>query len=160
MKTSKNRITLLILSVFFIGILITSCSTEKDTSEETAGSILGRWALDKESFTSNGVSSPEEDYENSSPGCALNDYLEFKDNGVGETGNYDPSCALRLSIGTWTRTGNIITSIHPTNPSKNLTLEIMSLSPTVMKVRIDLTGTTGVQPGVILFFNLTLVKVN
>lgn len=157
MKIFKNRITLLLLSVFFIGIFMTSCTNDDDTPAE--GSIIGRWALDKRSFTSNGVTSPEEDIV-SNPGCALNDYLEFKDNGVGETGNYNPNCEVTVSVGTWTRTGNIITSIHPTNPAENLTLEILSLSPTVMKVRIDLTGTAGVQPGVILFFNLTLVKVN
>ena len=159
MKIFKNRITLLLLSVFFIGVLMTSCTNDDDTPAE--GSIIGRWALDKESYTANGMTSPELDYENSDPGCALNDYFEFKDDNVFETGYYSSSCVVSTSVGgEWTKTGNNIFINFPADPEENATIELISLSPTQMKIRIDLTGTEGVEPGVILFINYTLVKVN
>lgn len=158
MKTSKNRIALLIFSVFFIGILMTSCTNDDETPDETTGSILGRWALDKRSYTANGVTSPEMDYENNNPGCALNDYFEVKDNGVFVTGYYSPSCTADISTGSWTRTGNLITTSYPSED--DVILELLSLTPTVMKVRVNMTGTDGVEPGLVLFVNFTMVKVN
>ena len=161
METFKNRIALLILSVFFIGILMTSCTKDDETPEETEGSIIGRWALDKRSYTANGVTSPEMDYENNDPGCALNDYFEIKVNNVFETGYYSSSCAITPSAGIWTRTGNMITASYPSDPDEDdVIFELLSLSPTVMKVRVNMTGTDGVEPGMILFVNFTMVRVN
>ena len=161
MKTFKNRIALLIFSFFFIGLSMTSCSNDAETPANTTNSILGRWALDKRSFTANDFTTPEEDYENNQPGCALNDYMEFKQNSVFENGYYDPNCAITPNVGgEWTKTGNNIFISFPADPDENETFELISLSPTQMKIRVDMTGREGSEPGVILFVNFTLVKVN
>ncbi len=158
MKTFKNRFALLIFCTFFIGILMTSCSQSDESPADTSGSILGRWALDQRSYTSNGVNSPEQDYENNQPGCSTNDYFEFKDNGVFENGYYDASCGVNPSVGGWTKNADLITITHPTEDG--IIFELLSLSSTEMKVRANLTGTDGVEPGMELFINYTMVKVN
>ncbi len=158
MKIFKNRFTLLLLAVFFVGISMVSCSQDNDSSDTATASILGRWALDKRSYTANGVNSPEMDYENNQPGCDDNDYFEFKENAVFENGYYDPNCAVSPNAGNWSKDGNWITITHPSEDG--IIFELLSLSATEMKVRADLTGTEGVEPGMQLFIKYTLVKVN
>lgn len=160
MKTFKNQFTVAMLSILFIGTLMTSCSQSDDSppDENVTSSILGRWALDQRSYTSNGVTSPEMDYENNNPGCNLNDYFEFKADGVFENGYYDPNCNTTPNPGSWTKNADLITITHPTEDG--IILELLSLTSTEMKVRADLTGTEGVEPGMELYINYTMVKVN
>lgn len=159
MKTYKKQFAVVMLSVFFIGTLMTSCSQDDESpAEDISGSILGRWALDKRSYTSNGVTWPEMDYENNQPGCDLNDYFEFKADGVFENGYYDSSCNTTPNPGNWIKNADLITISHPTEDG--IILELLSLSSTEMKVRADLTGTDGVEPGLQLYINYTMVKIN
>ena len=160
MKILKKRIALLILPVIFLTILMTSCSSNDEAPANTSSSILGRWAFDKKSFTTNGVNTPDFDYENNNPGCALNDYLEFNDNGTLETGYYQPNCDVNPGIGNWAKTGSTIAITVPLDPEENKILELINLSSTEMKFRVDLTGTKGVEAGKVLFINFTMVKVN
>lgn len=147
-----------IFPIFLIGILFISCSNEEEIPVDATGSILGRWALDKRHYKSNGIISPEMDYENNNPGCALNDYFEFKNNSIVEIGYYSPSCAVNPGTGSWAKNGNLITLSFPS--SEDTIFELLSLSPTQMKVRANLTGTAGVTPGLELFIYYTMVKVN
>lgn len=158
MKTFKNQFAGVMLSFLFIGTLMTSCSQDNESTDNTSASILGRWALDKRSYTSNGFTSPEANYENNNPGCTSNDYFEFKDNGVFENGYYDPNCGVTPTVGSWIKNGDLITISHPTEDG--IILELLSLSATEMKVKANLTGTEGVEPGMQLYINYTMVKVN
>lgn len=161
MKIFNNRFALVVLATFFLGISMVSCSPSDDSPDGSIeGSIIGRWALDKRSYTSNGVNTPELDYENNQPGCDLNDYFEFKEGGVFETAYYNPSCDVTPRAGNWTRSGDMIPVTYPEDDDENMILELLSLSASEMKIRIDVTGTDAVEPGMELFINYTLVKVN
>ena len=52
-----------ILCLVFVGIT-SSCSSDNSSPAPAVESILGRWSLDKRGYTSDGVTSPEYDYEN------------------------------------------------------------------------------------------------
>ena len=152
-----KKITLLsILCVVFASIII-SCSSDSSSAASTE-SILGRWSLEKRGFTSDGVTTPEYDYENNNPGCVTHDYMEFKTLNAFENGYYNPDCSITPNVGAeWTKAGNLITITDP--EAETYIFELLSVTTTELKMRINMTGTEGVEPGVVLYINYTLKKV-
>lgn len=83
--------------MLFLGLIFTSCSNDNPSQSD---SIVGKWNFSKMSFTVNGVTSPETDYDGNELGCSKN-YLEFKTDGVYNEADYSgTTCVLDLSVGT------------------------------------------------------------
>lgn len=153
LKTNQmKKISILMFSCLTLLVISSACSSDNESSTPN-GSILGRWALDKESITANGVTSPDEDYVNSDPGCVTKDYIEFRADEA-DAGFYYADCTVNISTGTYVRAGNMITITYGSgDPS---VLEVMSVTSTVLKLR---TRINDAEPGVEAFVNFTLLKV-
>jgi hypothetical protein len=102
-----KKLSILFLSVLALGMAVVSCSSDDDNKAEA--SIEGKWNLSKMSYTAQGVTSPETDNWDNTPGCTKN-YLEIKTGGVAVYGEYEGTdCTLSTETGTWSKDGNKIT---------------------------------------------------
>jgi len=135
-----KKVIILFVSALALGMAFTSCNNDDDSPAPTPASVEGKWNFSKISETVNGVTSPEEDYGHE-PGCNK-DYIELKAGGVFNEANYSGSnCALDLSTGTWSKSGNIITI---TLGGVGVSGEVVSVSSSVLKVKFSEIGTTNV----------------
>lgn len=123
-----KKFSILLVSVLTLGLTLTSCSGDDDS----VGSIEGKWNFSKIKYTINGVASPEEDYEDNEPGCNK-DYVEFLESGTYTEGDYSGSeCELYSESGTWTQSGNQVSSIID---GELESFQILSVSETTLKVK-------------------------
>ena len=130
----------------FLGLVFTSCSKD-DSPSSASASVMGKWSFSKMSFTSNGVTSPEVDYDGNEPGCTKN-YIEFKTAGVYNEADYSgTTCVLDLSVGTWSQTGSQLTITADGTPTS---VEIISVTSTTLKVKVKDGNDSG---------NVTFVKI-
>lgn len=128
-----KKIIILLLSTLVLGTTYTSCNNNDDDDSTATASVEGKWNVSKVSETQNGVVTlPEEDYVHE-PGC-MKDYIELKPDGVYNEAYYGSGCALDLTIGTWSKSGNIITI---TQEADIISAEVVSLSSSVLKVKIS-----------------------
>lgn len=126
-----KKVIILLLSTLALGTTFTSCNNNDDS--QAPASLEGKWNFSKVSETENGVVTlPEEDYVHE-PGC-IKDYIELKPDGVYNEAYYGSGCALDLTIGTWSKTGNTITI---TQGADIISAEVVSLSNSVLKVKIS-----------------------
>lgn len=126
-----KKIIFLLLSTLVLGTTYTSCNNNDDSP--APASVVGKWNVSKVSETENGVVTlPEEDYVHE-PGC-MKDYIELKPDGVYNEAYYGSGCALNLTIGTWSKSGNIITI---TQGADIISAEIVNLSNSMLKVKIS-----------------------
>lgn len=135
-----RKVSILFVSALALSMAFTSCSNDDDSPPSAPPSVEGKWNFSKISETVNGVTSPEVDYDHE-PGC-IKDYIELKAGGVFNEASYSGSnCALDLSTGTWSKSGNIITI---TLGGVVASGEVVSVSSSVLKVKFSETGTTNV----------------
>lgn len=128
-----KKVIILLLSSLVLGTTFTSCNDNDDPPAPAPASVEGKWNFNKLSETENGVVTlPEADYVHE-PGC-IKDYIELKPNGVYNEAYYGSGCALELTTGTWSKSGNIITI---TQGADIISAEVVSLSPSVLKVKIS-----------------------
>lgn len=141
-----KKFSILLVSALTLGLTFTSCSNDDDTM----GSVEGKWNFNKVSYTTSGITTPEQDFDDNEPGCNK-DYIEFLTGGVAKAGDYyDANCTLEESTGVWTRSGNTITVVDNGNVE---TLEIVTVSATALKLKSTYTeGTTTVA------VNITFIK--
>lgn len=138
-----KKFSILLVSALALGLTFTSCTNDDDN---TMGSVEGKWNFNKVSYTTSGITTPEQDFDDNEPGCNK-DYIELLTGGVAKAGDYyDASCSLDVSTGVWTRSGNTITIVDSGDVE---TLEIVSVSATALKLKSTYTeGTTSVTVNV------------
>jgi hypothetical protein len=125
-----KKFSIFLISLFAFSMFFSSCSNDEDS--QVPVTFEGKWNFDKMSVTVNGVTSPELDYDGNEPGCAK-DYIEFKPGGVLNDGDYsDSTCILNLTVGTWVKSGNIITI---TSEGIVIPLDVVSLTSTTFKIK-------------------------
>jgi hypothetical protein len=130
----KKKVIILFVSALVLGMTFASCSNDDDSP--APASVEGKWNFSKMSETVNGVTSSEEDYDGNEPGC-VKDYIEFKAGGVFNESDYfdlGSGCELDLTIGTWSKSGNIITI---TLEGVVTSVEVVSVSSSVLKVKFS-----------------------
>jgi len=128
-----KKVIILFVSALVLGMTFTSCSNDDDSPATAPASVEGKWNFSKVSETENGVVTvPEEDYVHE-PGC-IKDYIELKPGGVYNEAFYGPGCALDLTTGTWSKSGNIITI---TQGVDIISAEVVSVSSSLLKVKIS-----------------------
>lgn len=146
-----KKIIILFVIAFVSGMNFTSCTSE-EVSPSSSSTIVGKWNYSKLSYTINGVTSPEIEYDENEPGCSKN-YIEFKTGGVFNKGEYSGStCVLDSESGTWTQSGNTITFSDGTDV---YTAQIVSITSTELKVKLIETD-SGI--GLTMTVNSTLIK--
>jgi hypothetical protein len=99
MKTLK-----FILAITLFTIL-SSCSKSDDSS--STASIVGKWAIERDSSIDNGVESEVTPFEPNIFGCPKN-YLEFTQDKVFNLGSYATGCVLSVATGSYTQDGKKI----------------------------------------------------
>jgi hypothetical protein len=130
----------------FLGVVFTSCSKD-DSPSSASASLVGKWNYSKISFTINGVTSPEIDYDDDEPGCSK-DYIEFKTAGVYNEGDYSgTTCVLDLTVGTWSQTGSQLTITADGTPAA---LEVLSITSSTLKVKVK----EGADSGTVTFVKI------
>ncbi len=142
-------------------LLVLSCSSD-NASSTSNGSIIGKWDFDKIGFISNGITVPDEDFQQNQPGCNKN-YLRFKNDGFMNDGQYDSNCVLRITSTVdlpWSQNNNML-SLDPAVADESgipIIWEIVSVSSTDLQIKGDMTGMDGVEPGVEVFIVLKFKK--
>ena len=123
-----KKIVLLFVSVISAGLLLTSCNKDDDSS--SSASVEGKWYFSKVGAV---VSGNEllSDYLNE---CATKkDYVEFSSNGsYASVFNLEDCTGTDISVGTWSRTGDVITITETGQTPDSAT--ILSLTSTTLKV--------------------------
>ena len=131
-----------------MALAFSACSDDGDSS--APATIDGKWNFNKMSVTVNDVTSPELDYEGNEPGC-MKDYIEFAAGGILKDGDYSGSnCALTISNGTWTKSGNIISI---TSEGISIPVEIISLTSSALVIKYSET-----EDGLTLTVNMSFTK--
>jgi hypothetical protein len=144
----KKIITLLIVTLS-LGMISISCSNDESNNSSTS-SVVGKWNFSKMSTVINGIASPEIDYDDNEVGCPK-DYLELKDGGVYNEGDYyDSACTLDLSTGTWVKNGN---TLSITSNGETFSVEVVSVTSTELKLKVSQTDN-----GITFIINVTLIK--
>lgn len=123
-----KKIILLFVSVLSLGLVSTSCSKSDSEDSSTSASIVGKWELYQ---TGEKIGSTESlDLYMHQSGCAK-DYAEFKVNGTFETKTYEVACAVSTTSGTYSKSGNSLTTTDEYGPT---TVVIKELSSSTLKV--------------------------
>lgn len=128
----KKTITSFVFALF-LGVVFSSCSKDDSPSSSSSASVVGKWNFSKMSFTINGTTSPEMDYDDNEPGCTKN-YIEFKTAGVYNEAEYSgTTCVLDLTVGTWSQSGSQLTISADGTPTS---VEVLSVTSTMLKVKV------------------------
>jgi hypothetical protein len=145
-KINMKKTIISFVFALFLGLVFTSCSKD-DSPSSASASVVGKWNYSKISFTINGVTSPEIDYDDDEPGCSK-DYIEFKTAGVYNEGDYSgTTCVLDLTVGTWSETGSQLTITADGTPAS---LEILSVTSSTLKVKVK----EGADSGTVTFVKM------
>lgn len=126
------------LSILFmvmgLTLLTTSCNNDDDNNNgsDTSVPLVSKWNFSKIGSTVAGqevlIDPPQNE-----DGCAK-DYIEFNADNTATAGNYDSTnnpCELTTQSGTYSRTGNQLTTVIN---GTNRTQEILNLTATELKV--------------------------
>lgn len=146
-----------IITFLSLVLVLASCGGSDDnTSNNNSESILGKWNANKIGYIADGVNIPEVDYYGNQPGCNKN-YIQFNDTGIANSGQYNSDCSVLIQDGAWSQVGNTL-NLDTESTGVPTVWEIMSITSTELKIKGDMTGLEGVEPGVNLFMNLSYVK--
>lgn len=118
------------LYITLIALFIASCS--KDDTDDSAGTLIGKWNYNQVSATINGELMVG-DYPGNEEGCPK-DFLNFKENGIITLTDYNKinnSCIFEMVDGTYAVSGN---SVSVSIDGGNFSGEITQLSNTDMVV--------------------------
>ncbi|MFT6689344.1 MAG: hypothetical protein ACJAX7_002377 [Saprospiraceae bacterium] len=129
-----KKIIVSFVFVLLLGLVFNSCSSDDSSSTPTSTSVVGKWNFSKVSYTFNGQSSPEADYDGNEQGCSK-DYIEFKANGVYNEADYSSTaCVEELSVGTWSKEGSLLTI---TDDTDTVSVEIIGVTTSTLKVKFS-----------------------
>jgi hypothetical protein len=118
--------TLKFASIFLlVALSLISCSKDDD-GPSTSGNIVGKWEFFKEGEIING-NEILTNYEHQA-GCTK-DNVEFKTDGSFVDSYYYEECELETSIGTYTKSGNTLTT------DDGFDVTIVELNSTTLKVK-------------------------
>jgi hypothetical protein len=133
-KFNMKKIIVSFVFVLFLGLVFNSCSSDDSSSTPSSTSVVGKWNFSKVSYTFNGQSSPEADYDGNEQGCSK-DYMEFKAGGVFNEADYSgTTCVEDLSVGNWSQEGNVLTI---TDDTDTVSLDIISVTSSTLKIKVS-----------------------
>ena len=114
----------------FIVIIIFSFSCNKDETV-AAPSIIGKWNFEKQIYTQNTTTYPEENYPNQ-VGCIKN-YIELTSSNTFKEIDYNSNCTYIAYNGNWTKSGNIISITYSDMTTDSY--EVVSVSETTLVIK-------------------------
>lgn len=130
-----KKLSLILL--FTIGLLTTSCSNDDNNGGDTTIPLVGKWNVSKVGTIVAGQEILTDAPQNES-GCNK-DYIQFESDNTVTAGDYSSDvspCALTTQSGTYSRTGNQLTTVID---GTNRTETILNLTASELKVK-DETG--------------------
>lgn len=134
-----KKITILFVSVLSLGLALTSCSKDDDSSSGGSAALEGSWE-----YTKTGVKAGGEealfDYTND---CSTKkDYLKINTGGTMNDYWYDIDCVEEIDNGTWTRSGNTLAVSFGGVP---VNATILELTSSTLKIEYTEEGVTNVE---------------